>query len=770
MKKYTQTIFLLVGLVVSLFLLLSQQANADTAPFNLINISPNSNFAIVNQSTIYYYLLKNNQSKTVFFNFTPHSPGLHINQRFSTCTYGLASGASCKLIISFDATNKLGPVQTELNITTKDNQLIKIPLVFNVVAKPITTATNADIGSTWQETGPYGGPVTDVAISPNDPNTLFAATFGAGVFKSTDGGNNWSPINNGMTGLYIQQLIINHGVLYAVPYPGRGIYKSMDDGAHWITINGDLPFSIKIVELAVDNNTLFASDESGNIFRSIDAGAHWAKVMAINYPVVVRCISILIKGNVIYAGTTGAGVLKSIDNGKTWSLPFSNTELNNRSISTLFDDNGILYAGTYNLGTPDSTVFKSMDGGNHWTLASNGLGFSNISSFTKEGKTIYAGANFSSLSVGVHGGVFKTTDGGATWVRIASPIENPDFSVNKIMVNNATLYTATPAGLYKSTNDGVQWTAINNGINANEITSMLAVPHAIYVGTASSGAFKSTDSGITWRHLNTQGAIDASLAIFGITSDNNENIYLNYTIPQSQLPYLTSGISKSYDGGENWISLILPPCRPNTIPIATTLLSADSSLYFGTSLCGVYKSLDGGSSWQQFGLDFPKQQIININIAVFNNMLYASVFDTSSRIYKTSLSGTQPWTSLGNLPSAFDMINALIPINKGPLANSLLVVTSKGIYVTKDGQNWVTLNNGFSSSIAIRNVLQLSDSIFIAGTLDGVYKSDDSGNHWQKENDNLNQGILNNLAKNNDFIFAGTATGVYRKDLQSFIN
>ncbi len=760
MKKYRNKILFSVGLLAASFLLLAQPAHADSTPLSLINIYPNTYYSDIHRHNIYYYLLKNNQANPVFFEISPLTHGLHVNQRISTCSNGLAAGASCKLVISFDVPNKIGQIQTQLIITTKDKQSIQFPLTYNVPAKPTAIKTIASTSvDHWQATGPYGGQVMDIAISPSDPNHLFAGVYGAGVYKSTDGGKNWTPVNNGMTTLNVQQLLIKGDAIYAVTFDG-GIFKSNDDGTHWIAINNGLPFPAYIGVLAADNNTLYASDDVGGIFRSTDGGIHWTTI-GNNFPENVNSNAILIKGNVIYAGTEGAGLLKSEDSGKTWA--YANNGIGNNVINTLFDDNGILYAGTPNYGATDDSVYKSTDGGQHWTLASNGLGINNITSFAKQGKAIYAGAGSQSVGNGVlisHGGVFKTTDGGRIW----TPIARLDYQfVDKVIANNSTLYAATAGGLYQSRNGGSNWTAINNGINGNWITSLLVLPDAIYAGTATSGIFKSTDNGMTWASINAETNLNNSLGIIGITSDNNKNIYVNYISSEiTRGQYTLTGIYKSYDGGHSWI-LLIPPSHGTNPVIPSAMLNQDSAFYIGTVMWGVYQSLDGGASWQQFAPGFPNEQIASMT--VLNKMFY--VINNGLGIYKTSISGTEQWNSaFGNLPS-IQVINGLVPVKNGLLANSLLVLTNLGIYASKDGgQNWLPLNNGLLPYTNVTSLLQLNDTTFIAGTSDGIYKSIDSGQNWWPDSNGLNQIVpINNLVSDGNYEFAGTMAGIYRASL-----
>ena len=93
----------------------------------------------------------------------------------------------------------------------------------------------------WRSIGPDGGTVRTLAIDPTDSMTLYAVSSG-GVFKSTDGGANWSPINNGLPNFFVSALVIDpispmtlyagtsRGLFIGVVPTSGGVFKSTDGG------------------------------------------------------------------------------------------------------------------------------------------------------------------------------------------------------------------------------------------------------------------------------------------------------------------------------------------------------------------------------------------------------------------------------------------------------------------------------------------------------------------------------------------------------------
>ena len=154
--------------------------------------------------------------------------------------------------------------------------------------------------------------------------------------------------------------------------------------------------------------------------------------------------------------------------------------------------------------------------------------------------TLYAGTS--------DRGVFKTTDGGATWS--ATGLANVYVSALAIdPVTPTTLYAVAWGGLYKSTDGGANWNPINDltGVGVSSLAIDPQTPTTLYGWTYHDGVFKSTDGGASWN-------------VTGLTSVGRD------------------------------LRLAIDPLIPTT-------------LYAGAGASGVYKSTDGGLSWTPTGLE-----------------------------------------------------------------------------------------------------------------------------------------------------------------------
>ena len=87
-------------------------------------------------------------------------------------------------------------------------RVLLIGLAFLIALSHSQTVPVSAGNNIWTSHGPEGGPVNALALDPVTPTTLYAGT-GGGVFKSTDGGANWSAVNSGLTSTCVFALAID---------------------------------------------------------------------------------------------------------------------------------------------------------------------------------------------------------------------------------------------------------------------------------------------------------------------------------------------------------------------------------------------------------------------------------------------------------------------------------------------------------------------------------------------------------------------------------
>jgi N-acetylneuraminic acid mutarotase len=296
-------------------------------------------------------------------------------------------------------------------------------------------------------TGLTNPDVWALAIHPQTPDTIYAGTYGGGVFKSTNGGTNWTAINTGLTNTSVFALAIDPqtpDTIYAGTYYGD-VFKSTNGGTNWTVMNTGLTNSL-VRALTINPQT----------------------------------------PSTLYAGTYGGGVFKSTNGGMNWTD--MNTGLTTLYVYALAIDPQTpetLYAGTYSRG-----VFKSTKGGTDWTAMNTGLTNTTVYALAinpQTPETLYAGT--------WEGGVFKSTNGGMNWTSMNTGLTNTSVFVLAIDPQTPeTLYAGTyGGGVFKSTNGGMNWTDMNTGLTNTDVRTLAIdpqTPSTLYAGTWEGGVFK----------------------------------------------------------------------------------------------------------------------------------------------------------------------------------------------------------------------------------------------------------------------------------------
>jgi uncharacterized repeat protein (TIGR01451 family) len=166
-------------------------------------------------------------------------------------------------------------------------------------------ATSGVLG-TWQTLGPgnVGGRTRALIIDPVTPTTMYAAGVAGGIWKSTNAGASWTPLDDFMANIAVTVLAFEPGntsVIYAGTgegffntdaVQGAGIFKSTDAGATWARIpstsTSDFFFVNDIVVSNANAQHVYAATRTG-VWRSLDGGATWA--MILNVPTVAGSLT-----------------------------------------------------------------------------------------------------------------------------------------------------------------------------------------------------------------------------------------------------------------------------------------------------------------------------------------------------------------------------------------------------------------------------------------------------------------------------------------------
>jgi hypothetical protein len=436
------------------------------------------------------------------------------------------------------------------------------------------------------------------------------------------------------------------------------------------------------------------------------------------------------------------------------------------------------------VGAPIGGLWKTTDGGLTYTPLTDALPYVSVGSCVVDhsnGNTLY-------ISVGDHQGwwnfsrgVYKSTDGGATWNatglnwqlsqgRAISKIEMDPF-------NNQILYAATSNGLYKTVNGGTSWTIVHSGYHSDiefePGTSNLYAAFYDYWG--SSEVFRSTDGGATWTALTTFGlnynwiriavtpAAPAMLAV--MCSVNNNPLYistnyganLNYVsdCPENDVLYISPANAsviycgavythKSVNGGATWNTVTwwynnppYPTVHADQRNIAHHPLHPDT-LYFCND-GGLYSYAETADDWTELTNGFLTTQFYKIAHSQTDPMMIiGGTQDNGGRIRQSN--GTWRATNGGDaMEVAIDQSNNNIIYTTyiyGELYRSMDRWVNDTYYCISDNIPGGTP----SGSWVAPYMIDPSDNQTLVAGYDDVWRTTDRGASWTQLSTNLFNG------------------------------
>jgi hypothetical protein len=276
----------------------------------------------------------------------------------------------------------------------------------------------------------------------------------------------------------------------------NGVWRSTNNGMNWIqtSLNNN-----SILSLMTFGNNIFAGTDFYNgVYLTTNLGTSWTQIGLYGYSV-----SALAKlGNNIFAGTYGHGVFMSTNNGTNWTQTDLNLPATVRCFTTLGNN---IFVGTSQQPEP-GLVYFSTNNGLNWTLTTLNLEIYNcsVTSLVKIGNTIFAGTESN---------IYKTTNNGLNWIQAAF--------YGKFVLALSTygnhIFAGTPTqpdtGIYRSIDNGSNWTPINEGFNNSEmVTAFLITNDYIFAGTNLSIWRRPLIEVIGIRNISTETPLNYSLS------------------------------------------------------------------------------------------------------------------------------------------------------------------------------------------------------------------------------------------------------------------
>jgi photosystem II stability/assembly factor-like uncharacterized protein len=659
-----------------------------------------------------------------------------------------------------------------------------------------------------------GGYIQNVVLCPTDPQRVYAYVDVGGIYRSDDGGHRWRMMHGGLpaksTAHNVRSLLVDprdeDHLLAAVGDPWSdplGVFVSRDGGGTWrqtLTApffgNGEYRWAgVLLARHPDDPDVVLAATVDRGVWRSADNGETWSTCGADGlYPSDLRfdvrnperlwlCAQ---ESEAWLQGlwrTWPAGLYGSEDGGTSWE------KISDAAPSEVLQDPAdaaILY------GIVGGAVHASRDGGVTWRPFGDGLPPRTSTGYADDDRfdSLAAGPDFL-LTASTAGTFYRLRSGESAWRRlprehVQATYEGTEWFGHRLERFGAALCSIVvdPCdpdhwfftdwyAIYQTWDAGRHWRLTMDGV---EVTVLHVLqqdptdPRVMHLGMADSGYFRSEDGGGRFAHMEWQEGITNKLE--GITN-NVKCIALPATWPDSIYAvsartwhWESNQVFVSDDRGRRWRrspmrglpdmaehhcnSIAVHPQEPKLVYLAVSLAVAEGA-------GGVYRSTDGGDSWEWIGQGLPDGEeffthsIWNIGreIAVGPDGSVVCAGRLGSKVYWHD-AARQMWVATDT-----DIVGSPNCVVADPANPGRFYLAAQGVFRSDDsGATWRRVLEGSVRHVALdlANPARLA-----AGTADGVALSQDGGQTWAMTDRRLPHRMHNLVAFAGDRLIVGSS-------------
>ena len=638
--------------------------------------------------------------------------------------------------------------------------------------------------------GPVGGTITSVLIDPVDQNMVYAGSFGGGVLKTIDGGNNWFKSGTGMpANAAIQSLGLipsARNIVFAGTH-SDGLYRSTNYGDTWTKV-GQLFGTNVVYAIGFDTirpNVVYAatrvnSNLCGELYRSLDWGITWNFLLRSNFDNTCNDYWYDVDvspwdSNVVYLPYHEHGIYRSINNAASFSpLLIGNGTARTVAFDTL---SGRSFSG-FAKGT---TIFNSDNRGETWTptglvnvealkiflgplaqdrqrvlvaTLSHGVAFSDnkgiswsITALQNTVKMAYdvaaSNTNPQRWYAGTHGaGLFISTNYGASWILAGTGVVASSISglTTSPQLPGETIAAVYGQGIMTTADGGLTWEELNAGLDSTNVTSVYDLGGQLYA-SADTGVYQV--DGATWQNLNMPRVDTPDLEAY---LDYGSKIYpVDKPLAQAML----------MSNQESLPSLQKDGILPGNTPV-TKLATTGDHLYAGTAGDGLW--VHDGQSWQPSA--FEGQRIADLEFSPDGRqgLLAACAQADSCSVFNHSGSG---WIELSNGLENLEVTDLLITST-----GEFYASTPGGIYhFDQISGEWLLLMRSESHLTTISS--DQEGSTLVAAGEGMAWYSLNRGETWHKI-EGLNQDLTYTsalIADDGSLILGSNAGGAFKLEL-----
>ncbi|CAM2064374.1 PKD domain-containing protein [Sulfidibacter corallicola] len=638
--------------------------------------------------------------------------------------------------------------------------------------------------------GRVAGRVSAFAHDLDDDQLLYLGTASGGLWRSTDGGNNWTSIFDQVGTQTIGAIWIQPGSPKTIwvgtgeqgssctGYMGMGLYKSTDGGNTWQASNGAgagrlaATSVVAITGHPTDSQVLLVSgerdcvdqwDAPGGIFRSADGGGSWTKVLS-GY--VNDVLADPENPGTFYASIgrwsslAGNGIYKSTDGGLNWDrlengIPFEN-DVSRSRIAMAPSDSSILYMLSYGSA---GGLFRTEDGGQSWTRqnanACEGQCSYNLclDVHPDDPDTVLVGSIRFALSTnaGVNLNYLTSGWGGGQKVHQDTHVVSFHRGTTGSPANGNRFWVGSDGGLWRTDDGGTNFVNLNANLNITQFYDIAVHPDnpEIVLGGAQDNSSSRTTGTPLWNVTIVTG--DGFMNLF---DPNNPDIAFQTSYPSWNGSGYVPSLVRSYNGGEpgtfNWLSMDgIPTGEPWgwVTPLANAAIggTTDTAIFVGSNR--VYRSVNEGDNWTPISTALSSDQISVVHAQSTGSDVAVLVGYSDGKVGITynGTAASPDWQDVtGTLPSSWVADLAMDPDD----TNRIYMVRSafggaKLFRSDNSGGTWLELGAGLpdvpANAVAV-DPLQTS-RIFVGNDV-GVFVSEDFGANFVPFMDGLPLGTV----------------------------
>ncbi|GJM10357.1 MAG: hypothetical protein DHS20C11_26330 [Lysobacteraceae bacterium] len=570
-----------------------------------------------------------------------------------------------------------------------------------------------------------------IVSAPGSPQTLFLGTGAqgvrSGVFRSDDGGNTWQEMNEGLgvDGNYpaISDLTssLDGAVVYAatsdgvfasfdriswVPLPlterteiiatsasninrlyaassTQGVFRTDDGGVSWAPINSGLGgFGTTAIAVDADpGERLFQASVAGQIDISDDLGESWtaATTGLMDAAGLARFSSIHAQNNsnLVFALSSGGGLFRSIDHGLTWTLLSIPTQVNSLNRLTSGNDGSLYLMST-------SGLYISHDDGDSWTASHNGIrarAFDDL-------QVSPADDSWFTQSITL----FRSSDRGANWVDIGEQLNrvNGTYAVSLSSANPGKMYAANSFNPITSADTGQTWSdrpAPGFGLTirswtdpSDDQTVIMADFGSGSLSLTLAGLYRSTDGGLSWTRTFEAPLDRINFQPHSVADDPTSPGTVFFGIHSRTETAFTDGlVLRSTDHGTSF-EIVL-----DGMAFTQVIVDAGGHVYAAgtrdSKKKGVWRSTDGGESWQQYSNGLPNA--FNTYDLAAHPTRAGHIFATDGLDIYESVNGGGSWYALEDIGET-EFTDSLAVVTDPVHDYTLIAATRGNIFIGQD--------------------------------------------------------------------------------------